>query len=262
MPSTQPVPRSPLLVLAAVLGTLAIVVTGWLLGHGSSVAPPAAAATGDATASDRARDGVLVSGTGQVTGRPDTLVAQFGSEATASTVDDALDRADRAMRRITDRLKDGGVDEADLQTSGLDIYPQYSNDGRTVTGYQASQQLTVTFRDVDKAGALMGRAVSAGGDAARLSGLWFRVDDDSALLADARRKAFDDAKAKAQLYADASGRGLGRVVSVTETVGGADQPVPMAAYDMAAGAKAVRDVAIQPGQQELSVTATVEWSFS
>jgi hypothetical protein len=249
-----------LLVLAVVAATLALVVTGWLLGHGGSAAPPAAAATGSTTGDgDRARDGVLVSGTGEVSGRPDTLVAQFGAEASASSVDDALDKADRAIRRITDRLKDGGVDDADLQTSGLDIYPQYSNDGRAVTGYQASQQLTVTFRDVDEAGALMGRAVSAGGDAARLSGLWFRIDDDSALLADARRKAFDDAKAKAELYADASGRGLGRVVSVTETVGGAQQPVPMDSY-YAAGAKA-RDVAIQPGQQELSVTTTVEWAF-
>ena len=104
----------------------------------------------------------------------------------------------------------------------------------------------------------MGRAGSAGGDAARLSGLWFRIDDDSTLLADARRKAFDDAKAKAELYADAAGRGLGRVVSVTETVGGAEQPVPTDSYYAAAKA---RDVAIQPGQQELSVTTTVEWSF-
>jgi hypothetical protein len=103
----QPSPRSPLLVVAAVVGTLALVVTGWLLGHGGGTAPAAAAATGSPDASgDRARDGVLVSGTGEVTGRPDTLVAQFGAEATAGSVDDALARADRAWleRLITRRL--------------------------------------------------------------------------------------------------------------------------------------------------------------
>jgi uncharacterized protein YggE len=258
----QPTPRSPLLVLGAVLGTLALVVTGWLLGHGGTTTPAAVAATGSTDGSgDRARDGVLVSGTGEVTGRPDTLVARFGTEATASTVDDALARADRALGRITDALKKGGVDAADLQTAGLDIYPQYSNDGRQVTGYQAQQQLTVTFRDVDAAGRLIGRAVSAGGDAARLSGLSFRIDDDSALLADARRKAFDDAKAKADLYGDAAGRGLGRVVSVTETVTGNDTPYPMGQYYAARDSAAGADVNIEAGQQQLSVTVTVEWSF-
>ena len=258
----QPAPRSPLVVLAAVVGTLALVVSGWLLGHGGGAAPTAAAATGITDPSgDRARDGVLVSGTGEVTGRPDTLVADFGAEATAGSVDEALARADRALRRITDELRQGGVAEADLQTAGLDIYPQYSDDGRHVTGYQAQQQLTVTFRDVDGAGRLIGRAVSAGGDAARLSGLSFRIDDDSALLADARRKAFDDAKAKAQLYGEAAGRGLGRVVSVTETVTGNDTPYPMDVYRSAAASSAGGDVALQPGQQQLSVTVTVEWSF-
>jgi uncharacterized protein len=258
----QPSPRSPLVVVAAVVGTLALVVTGWLLGHGGGTAPAAAAATGSSDASgDRARDGVLVSGTGEVTGRPDTLVAQFGAEATAGSVDDALARADRALGRITDALRKGGVDEADLQTAGLDIYPQYSDDGRQVTGYQAQQQLSVTFRDVDAAGRLIGRAVSAGGDAARLSGLSFRIDDDSALLADARRKAFDDAKAKAELYGDAAGRGLGRVVSVTETVAGNATPYPTDMYLARADAAGARDVNLQPGQQQLSVTVTVEWSF-
>ncbi len=258
----QPSPRSPLVVVAAVVGTLVLVVTGWLLGQGSGTTPAAVAATGSSDASgDRARDGVLVSGTGEVTGRPDTLVAQFGAEATAGSVDDALARADRALGRITDALTDGGVEEADLQTAGLDIYPQYSDDGRQVTGYQAQQQLTVTFRDVDAAGRLIGRAVSAGGDAARLSGLSFRIDDDSALLADARRKAFDDAKAKAQLYGDAAGRGLGRVVSVTETVTGNDKPYPMNELYAARDAAGSAAVEVQPGQQQLSVTVTVEWSF-
>ncbi len=240
-------------------GTLALVVAGWLLGHGGSTVPSAAAAGSSDTSGDRARDGVLVSGTGEVTGRPDTLVAQFGAEATAASVDDALARADRALGRITAALLKGGVDKADLQTAGLDIYPRYDNDGRQVTGYQAAQQLTVTFRDVDTAGRLIGAAVTAGGDAARLFGLSFRIDDDSALLADARRKAFDDARAKAELYSGAAGRGLGRVVSVTESVTGNDRPYPMSAY--AADSAGAGDVQIQPGQQQLAVTVNVEWSF-
>jgi uncharacterized protein YggE len=252
--ATSPAARTAVTIAA----TLALVVTGWLLGHGGSSVPPAAAATGD-PAPTTGGQGVTVSGTGEVTGRPDTLVADFGTQATGSTVSSALSRADRAMTRVTSVLRHDGVDSKDLQTAGLDIYPQYSNDGRTVTGYQASQDLTVTFRDVDKAGSLISRAVSAGGDAVRMSGLSFRIDDDSALLADARSKAFADAKAKAQLYGDAAGRGLGQVVSVNETVTGQDTPYPVPYATAADGA--AKSVDVQAGQQQLSVTVTVTWSL-
>jgi uncharacterized protein len=242
------------------LGTVAVLVAGWLLGHTGGT-PPAAAATGPTPVTDdRARDGVLVTGTGKITGRPDTLVADFGTEARGTSVDEALGRADRAIDRVRNELLRGGVDRGDLQTAGIDIYPRYDDNGDRITGYQASQRLTVTFRDVDRAGDLLGKAVSAGGDAARLSGLSFRIDDDSALLETARREAFDDAKRKAQLYGDAAERGLGRVVSVTETVRGNDSPYPVDAYYRAT-ASAAQDVAIEPGQQELSVSVTVEWSF-
>ena len=265
--TATPRSRSLLAMAIAVAVTLALVVSGWLLGHGTSATPAAASvgsASGDTSGNGSvARDGVLVSGTGKVTGRPDTLVADFGSEATAASVDEALSRADRGLRRITDALSKGGVDKADLRTAGVDISPQYSNDGRQVTGYQASERLSVTFRDVESAGKLIGAAVAAGGDAARLSGLSFRIDDDSTLLADARRKAFADAKGKASLYSEAAGRGLARVVSVTESVSGNDMPYPMDAYrSMAAAAPVATDVSLQPGQQDLSVTVTVEWAFS
>jgi uncharacterized protein YggE len=212
----------------AVVATLAVLVAGWLLGHqGAAITPAAAADTGSTPSVERARDGVLVSGTGEVTGRPDTLVATFGTDARAASVDEALRRADRALSRIRSSLLRKGVDRADLQTAGIDVYPQYDSSGNHVTGYQAQQQLTVTMHDVSRAGEQIGAAVAAGGDAARLSGLTFRIDDDSALLTEARRNAFADAKAKAKLYGEQAGRGLSRVVSVTETVNGADTPYPV-----------------------------------
>src|SRR6476659_260749 len=77
----QPSPRSPLVVVTAVVGTLVLVVTGWLLGHGGGTTPAIAATGASGSSGDRARDGVLASGTGEVTGRPDPLVTQFGAEA-------------------------------------------------------------------------------------------------------------------------------------------------------------------------------------
>jgi len=241
--------------LVAVL-VVVFVVLAWLLGSNSSRGVAAAAAS-QPTTGERARDGVLVSGTGFVEGRPDVLTVQIGVETRGPTVDRALDLANQALGRVSTAFTKGGVAESDLQTSGLSIYPQFDNEGRRITGYQVSEQLSVKLRDLVKAGALIGQAADAGGDATRLNGLSFDIEDDSALLTQARRKAFDEAKAKAELYAQASGRGLARVVSVNESVSAPSTPQPASA-DFAA----TKAVPILPGQQRLSVTVTVEWAFS
>ena len=245
--------RAPALVAVLVVVFL---VLAWLLGSNSA---RGAEVTSQPTTGDRARDGVLVSGTGFVTGRPDVLTVNLGVEAGGPTVDKALALANQAQSRLRDAFTTGGVSERDLQTSGLSIYPQYAKDGRRISGYQVSEQLSVKMRDLARAGALIGQAADAGGDATRISGLSFDIEDDSALLAQARKKAFDDAKAKAELYAQASGRGLGRVVSINESVSAPDARPDAFAHSLAAVAK---QVPVEPGEQRLSVTASVEWAFS
>jgi uncharacterized protein len=243
---------------SALLAVLVVVflIVAWLLGSNSS---RGVAVASQPTTGDRARDGVLVSGTGFVMGRPDVLTVQLGVETRGPTVDKALDLANQAQSRLRDAFTKGGISERDLQTSGLSIYPQYAKDGRRISGYQISEQLTVKLRDLTRAGALISQAANAGGDATRISGLSFDIEDDSALLAQARRKAFDEAKAKAELYAQASGRGLGRVVSVNESVAVPDFGRSASAFSAAAVAG---KVPILPGEQRVSVTASVEWAFS
>jgi uncharacterized protein YggE len=197
---------------------------------------------------------VLVSGTGQVLGMPDMLRADFGAEARGASVDEALRSANGALARIRDALVKAGVDRADMQTADVEIFPRYKR-GSGISGYQVNHQLTVKIRQLDKAGATLSAAVDAGGNAARLSGVSFAIEDDSALLAEARKKAFNDAKAKAELYGQQAGRPLGQVVSVTETVREA-RPYPSAESAVLASA-----VPLEPGRQRLAVTVTVEWAF-
>jgi len=249
MPDT----RSTRIMGAALVVLVAL--SAWLLGNrgASSTASAAEPAT-----TDRAREGVLVSGTGKVYGMPDTLRADFGAEARAETVDAALRSANGALTRIRDALVDGGVAEADIQTAGIDIFARHARGG-AISGYQVSHRLTVKIRDLDKAGTIIGAAVDAGGNAARLSSVSFAIEDDDALLADARRQAFADAKAKAELFAEQAGRGLGPVVSVTETVRAADTYRQSFADSVPTPASI--DVAIEPGQQQVAVVVTVEWAF-
>jgi hypothetical protein len=140
---------------------------------------------------------------------PDMLRADFGAEGRGASVEEALRGANSALARITDALAKAGVDPADMQTANVEIFPRYKRGGG-ISGYQVSHQLTVKIRQLDKAGATLSAAVDAGGNAARLFGVSFTIEDDSALLAEARKKAFSDAKAKAELYGQQAGRPLGQ----------------------------------------------------
>ncbi|GGN22275.1 hypothetical protein FHR83_002263 [Actinoplanes campanulatus] len=211
------------------------------------------ALTAGPAAAAPALDSVTVTGTGEVFGEPDVLVADFAAEAGAATVAEAMERASAAATRMRDKLVSAGVVAADLQTSHADISAQRDDKGK-ITGYTVTQGLTAKIRDLPKAGTVLTETVTAGGDAARLNAVSFAIDDDAALLAEARRKAFADAKGKAELYAGAAGRKLGRVIRVTDAIpadGGPGVPDRAAFKDTA--------MPIEPGRQQVAATVTVEW---
>jgi uncharacterized protein len=246
--------RTRVTVLAAL--TAVGVLSPGLLG----VSPASAASrtsAGPARTADPQWESVVVSGTGDVFGEPDTLTADFAVDTTAATVSEALDQAVTAANRMRDALVRAGIDRADLRTANVSIGSTQDEHGKPA-GYNVNQGLTATIRDLPKAGALMSAAIKAGGDAARLNGVSFTVEKSAGLLAEARKKAFADARAKARLYARESGRPLGRVVKISEGQPGWAAPgqrdkmtAAMAAMDSSAP--------IEPGRQRLSVTVTVEW---
>jgi uncharacterized protein YggE len=214
-----------------------------------------AAAAADSPPGDQFRESVLVTGTGEVSGAPDTLTADFAVETTASTIGPALAGATAAATRMRDALVRAGIARADLQTSDFSIGSTV-NDDQAITGYAVSQGLTAKIRNLPRAGDLMSAAIAAGREAARLRGVSFAIENDAALLAEARRKAFADARQKAELYAREAGRSLGRVLTVTETTpsigvpAGQFSPVAMDSR-----------VPIEPGRQQLTANVTVQWAL-
>lgn len=235
---------------------------------GDSAAPRAnatvLAADGTAVAPD-AFPGVTVTGTGKVTGTPDTLVLDLAVSKTAGDVTTAMNQLSATMTAVEGALKSSHVADADLKTSGLDVGPQYSYDGnkQTVTGYQATESLTVTLRDLKSAGSAIAAAASAGGNATQINGLSTDLQNDSALLNQARDAAFADAKAKAAQYAKSAGRSLGGVVRIEESTSSQPSPIRYAVPDAAAASSgAVSSVPVQAGSTDLSVQVTVVFSFS
>ncbi|GAA4609204.1 uncharacterized protein YggE [Actinoplanes octamycinicus] len=256
---TLAVPSSSLLLAGPAAATPSPASATGAAGGTGAAAPARTTASGaaaTASSDDQNRESVLVTGTGKASGEPDVLTASFAVEVTGATVSEALDRASAAATRVRDALLRAGVVKADLQTADVSVNAQRNNANK-ITGYTVNQGLTAKLRNLPKAGATLTAAIAAGGDAARLNGVSFAIEDDAALLAEARKRAFADARAKAALYAREAGRPLGRVLKITEETPSYYRD----SYSSDSVAMSGAAAPIEPGLQQLTVTVTVEWAL-
>ena len=218
--------------------------------------------TGGAAAATDAPDGgvrgVTVDATGTASGTPDVLRFTVGVQVSAAGVDAALAGANAAQARVLAVLEQRGVADDDVQTESVRVEPRYDAKGQSISGYVVTQDVRVEVRDLATAGATITAAVEAGGDAARLSGVQFVLEDDEALRRQARDRAFAEAKAKAEQYAELAGRELGAVQTVVEQVRPAGQPWQERAYDMTAASAAVP---LAPGSTDVGVDVQVRWAL-
>jgi uncharacterized protein YggE len=210
------------------------------------------------TLSGQQQTGISVSGSGRVSVMPDIARIDVGIEVTGETVAEARGEAADAMDAVMEALKDNGIDEADIKTRFFNIYPQYSyrdEEAPEIVGFTVNNQVTVTVREIDNASEVLDAAIEAGGDAVRVNGISFTVDEPEEFLDQARADAIADARSRAETLADAAGVDLGSVRSISEStsfVGDQRFAVPEAAFDSAGGA-----TSISPGEQELSVSVSV-----
>ena len=198
---------------------------------------------------------VTASGAGEQSAPPDEAEMSFGAVARSENADDALREATETAKGIIAAVMKAGVDDKDVQTQNLSVYPEYREpaDSKTleITGYTANASVRVTIRNVDDVGGVISAAVDAGAN--DIGGPSFTISDDSDARDAAIQKAMDDARRRAETMAKAAGKNLGAIISVSET--GVNVPVYYAAERTAdAGG-----VAIEPGT--LDVTANVAVVF-
>jgi len=193
--------------------------------------------------------GIVVAGSGSAAGVPDRGAFTFTVATPGKTAAAAVQTNAAAMRAVVAALKQAGVAAADLQTTQVSLDQSRSDDGRTVTGYEASSSVRAELRDLGRAGAVVDAAVGAGADG--FSGPELATGDAERLYRDALKAAVADARAKAQVLAAAAGLTLGRITNVSE--GGA-QPVPVLQTAKAG------DVEIEPGTQEIGASVTVSFA--
>ena len=231
----------------------------------SSVASSASLSGAPTLHSPRGNSGIWVSGVGSVTLEPDLAMLNLGVETTGKTVAVARAEAATAMDAMVTSLKSNGIAAIDIQTQFFNISPQYQwtevleNGIRTskqvLTGYLVTNNAAIKIRDMENVGPIIDEVSEAGGDAARINGISFTVEDTSPLMVSLRADAVADAIAKANQFANLTGVDLGRLVFISETGGNAPQirAFPEADFAMAVSSFAP-STSISGGELEITVS--------
>ncbi len=204
------------------------------------------------------QEGIMVEGRGEVTVVPDIAVVNLGVQAQAITVAEAQAQATSAMENVMVVLREHGVEERDIQTTGFTIWQQTrwesARQEEQVTGYRVSNNVQVKIRQVDEAGIVLDAVVAAAGDHIRVQGIYFQIDDPSVHLEQARSIAVQDARTKAGQLAQLAGVELGSPTYISET---SSSPVIFRSVEtVSPGAVPAPTTPIEPG--ETTITATVE----
>ncbi|WEX76465.1 SIMPL domain-containing protein [Sinorhizobium numidicum] len=214
----------------------------------------------------RGRQAVIkVSGEGRSTTAPDMAILQLSVVKDAKTAREALDANNKAMAEVLTALKEGGIAERDLQTSGFSINPQYNyppnNDGGNrppeLVGYQVVNGVTVRVRDLGKLGEILDKSVSLGVNQG--GGIEFTNDKPEDVITEARKKAVADAIAKARVLAEAAGVSLGRLIELAEQP---SRPEPLPVVRSMAKEFAADAVPVATGETAYTVTVNVTFAVN
>lgn len=230
--------------------------------------PLIAAAAAPAAAQVQAMPVIAVTGTtldisaeGETTRVPD--VATISAGVVTQAVDAAAALRDNAARveRVIAALKKAGIADRDIQTANIQLNPQYryaQNEAPVITGYQATNTVSIRFRDIAKSGTVLDALVKEGAN--QISGPNFMLDKPAEALDEARVAALGIARSRAELYAKAAGLKVKRIISISESGADFPQPVPMMMMARADVAAAPR-TKIVAGEQKVGITLNVKFEL-
>ncbi len=173
---------------------------------------------------------ISINGNGEVFAVPDVARISFSVEVKGATVKEAQTQVTKKVNDVLAYLKTQGIDDKDIHTDNYSSYPEYEYDRTICTsyscppskspkivGYRVNQSISIKVRDTDKAGTLL----QGLGDrnVTNIAGPEFGIDDPDALQAEARKKAIDDARTKAEALAKDLGVHIVRITSFQESNG-------------------------------------------
>ena len=202
-----------------------------------------------------------ISATGEVTRVPDVAVISTGVVTRAAKASAAIQQNAARMQRVRAALRAAGIEDKDIQTSSINLNPEYhyqQNQPPRLTGYTASNQVSVRFREIAKTGEILDALVAEGAN--QINGPSLTIDKPEQALDEARLKAVANGRARADLYARALGMRVTRLLSVSES-GGYAVPPPMPMYARAEAASADASTKIDPGEQKVQVSVAMSFEL-
>jgi uncharacterized protein YggE len=203
---------------------------------------------------------VTVAGDGNVEGTPDTASVDLGVQTQAPSAAAALASNNAKAQALLNRLESDGIAKKDLQTSGLSLQPVLTGPKNVLTGYQVTNSVTVTVHDLSLAGKLIDDAVSAAGNAVQVSDISFSIQNETALLGQARAAAVRQALDQAQLMAAAAGMKLGVLCSLEDN-SSEPGPQPVSYSFSSAHAAGLPATPVEAGSQEISANVTAVYEL-
>lgn len=204
---------------------------------------------------------IIVSGAGSISIAPDVAYVTLGVTTQNASPKVAQTENNQLIASVIETVKKLGIDEKDIKTTNYNMYPNYDyskmDGSNRITGYTVNNSVSVTVRDLEKLGDLLGVAVDAGANVS--NGVSFGLLDRSAAYNEALTLAIRNAADKASTIAKALGKSVGDPITVTES-GGSYMPVYSTEMRAMPAADAAMGVPTEAG--ELTVTANVQITYS
>ncbi|MEI2712766.1 MAG: SIMPL domain-containing protein [Nocardioides sp.] len=199
---------------------------------------------------------VTVTGIGQASAVPDEATVRLAAVQRAANVGEAFAVVSTTVDTIVE-IAQRHTERTRISTRDLVVWPAHDNQGQQV-GWECRHSLSVTLADLTQAGALITEVAAEVGERMVIDGVGLSVSDPSAALARARDAAMNDARERAEQYAQHAGLSVGQVLRVSEGPGHAEAPV---AFGGAERMMAMKDASLEPGERQVPASVTVTWAL-
>ncbi len=222
---------------------------------------------------DAVKSVVTTSGTATVKVDPDKVTVTIGVDTNGATAAEAATKNAELMAKVIAALKALGITDDQISTNWYSVYPTYDYRSppcieiypqppdcapkNEITGYTASNSLSVTLDADEDVGKVIDAAVAAGAN--NVSGAYFFVSDErqQEIRDSLIEKAITNARSRADKAADAVDMNVTGVKSINLN----DVSFPVFYKDFAAEASGA-STPILPGQQQISMTVQVTFFMS
>lgn len=195
---------------------------------------------------------ISISAQGEASRTPDIADISAGVVTEAENSEEAMQANAEQMEKLMKAIRKADIEDKDVQTSGISLMPRYDyqpNRERQILGYQARNTVSIKVRKLDELSKVIDALAAAGAN--QIHGPSFSIGEPEPLLAEAREKALQQARARAESFAKALDTKVLRIVSISEGSHGG-MPRPMMRAEMAA-AKDSASTPVAPGESSVSV---------